>query len=504
MHNATPCLAHRTSVAAAFPSSSPSSSIIAECQGVFCTGYPLSCSSNTCTILHLDSPWPLAGRRLGCPPARHRLFHTYRSQKNEVHLCQGYHIPAKQRQYRFHHGLANYTPQQGTCQQAKQVHSAFAPSEKNIKNLGEEVKRTGLKTNPTLNLENGACEVQAGYKSKSNDNVGLLAAHVDYISSVNNIYVKHLVRLRQCSSYRRTVGEVVVVGSIPLREICEATSMKGKIPHHVEVLLLLKDTVIPPILAECSRRTVFVNAAVLHKLAGLDSADSVDCVGLLKIPSLAMNLSTRSVDSDPSQLHKWCLSPHRVLVLDGIQDPGNLGTLLRSAAAFAWDGVFLLPGCCDPFNDKALRASRGATFRIPIASGTWDKLQAFSDLHSMRLYAADPEQVGYSCISNSGATHGVKELVIRVPLDGAENMNWNLTDNEKRDCSSHVKSETCEDVLQEKDEDKFCLVLGSEGQGLSDEARKYCQRVTIPMPGDFESLNVAVAGGILLFLLRKS
>ena len=54
----------------------------------------------------------------------------------------------------------------------------------------------------------------------------------------------------------------------------------------------------------------------------------------------------------------------RVLVLDGVQDPGNLGTLVRTAAALAWDAVYLTDGCCDPFSDKAIRSSRGATLQV--------------------------------------------------------------------------------------------------------------------------------------------
>ena len=50
------------------------------------------------------------------------------------------------------------------------------------------------------------------------------------------------------------------------------------------------------------------------------------------------------------------------------------GTLLRTALALGWGGALLLPGCCDPFNDKALRASRGAAFRLPLAPGTWQVL----------------------------------------------------------------------------------------------------------------------------------
>lgn len=53
----------------------------------------------------------------------------------------------------------------------------------------------------------------------------------------------------------------------------------------------------------------------------------------------------------------------RLLVLDRVQDPGNLGTLLRNAEALGWDALFLMD-CCDPYNDKAIRAARGATFQV--------------------------------------------------------------------------------------------------------------------------------------------
>ncbi|CAD7696496.1 unnamed protein product [Ostreobium quekettii] len=158
--------------------------------------------------------------------------------------------------------------------------------------------------------------------------------------------------------------------------------------------------------------------------------------------------------------------PRRVLALEGVQDPGNVGTLLRTAVAFGWDSVFLLPGCCDPFNDKALRSGRGAAFQVPLVAGTWDELGAFAKDNQLRCLAAvaRTQDDGNGGDSNCGAA-----------LNGW----WGA-----------------------KYKEGICLVLGSEGQGLSAESRQYCEAVNIPIGDRMESLNVAVAGGILMFLLR--
>ncbi len=156
----------------------------------------------------------------------------------------------------------------------------------------------------------------------------------------------------------------------------------------------------------------------------------------------------------------------RLLALDAVQDPGNLGTLLRTALAFGWDGVFLLPGCADPFSDKAVRASRGAALRAPVARGGVDELCAAAEAHGLTMLAADPEPEGGS----EGGTRG------DLPLKG-----W----REQAGTSA------------------VCLVLGSEGQGLSAEVRALTIPVAIPMHGGMESLNVAVAGGILMFIMSS-
>lgn len=126
------------------------------------------------------------------------------------------------------------------------------------------------------------------------------------------------------------------------------------------------------------------------------------------------------------------------------------------------DGVFLLPGCCDPFNEKALRASRGASFQLPVVSGSWNHLESLKEELGMKLLAGHPEHEG-----------SVKPVCLLSPSF----------------CGSI--SDT-----------PLCLVLGSEGSGLSEKSLQACELVSIAMAGEYESLNVSVAGGIFLYMLQ--
>ena len=70
------------------------------------------------------------------------------------------------------------------------------------------------------------------------------------------------------------------------------------------------------------------------------------------------------------------------------------GTLLRTACALGWDAAYMLPGCCDCFNDKAMRAGRGAAFRLPLAGGDWQGLQWVLEAHDLVPVAAHPHPEG--------------------------------------------------------------------------------------------------------------
>lgn len=150
-------------------------------------------------------------------------------------------------------------------------------------------------------------------------------------------------------------------------------------------------------------------------------------------------------------------SPDFLLVLEGLRDPGNLGTILRTSAAAGVQAVLLTPGNADAWSPKVLRAGMGAHFRLPVHSLAWQGIRRIlkGDARHLRVYLAD-------------ASAG-------VPYTQA-------------DFSSPL-----------------ALVVGGEATGASAEAGELAdERVHIPMPGGSESLNAAVAASILLFeVLRQ-
>ena len=114
---------------------------------------------------------------------------------------------------------------------------------------------------------------------------------------------------------------------------------------------------------------VFVaNAAVFQKVAGLESAEGRQAAAEIALPQMR----TMQEMLEPS-VGGGAPTIKNIVVLDNVQDPGNVGTLLRSAAGLGWACV-LLTGCCDLFNDKLIRAARGAAWRAPIAMCKFEEM----------------------------------------------------------------------------------------------------------------------------------
>ena len=144
------------------------------------------------------------------------------------------------------------------------------------------------------------------------------------------------------------------------------------------------------------------------------------------------------------------LTGRRYVLLDGVQDPGNVGTILRTLDAFDADGLLLTGGCADPYGWKAVRSSMGAVFRRPIYFGSPEELAAL-------LHRSD------------------------LPLYGAA-----------------LREDTVD--ARQADYTRCVLAIGSEGRGLSREVLDLCdQTIRIPMSDRCESLNAAIAAAVLLW-----
>ena len=150
-----------------------------------------------------------------------------------------------------------------------------------------------------------------------------------------------------------------------------------------------------------------------------------------------------------STVEQMLLGTPLILIAVSLQDPGNLGTLIRSAEAFGATGVLTTPGTVSAWNQKAMRASAGSVFRLPVAAATPEAMETLEQ-QGVKLFAALKDDA-----------RAIDEVDLKVAC---------------------------------------ALMIGNEGAGLSEDwVRMANERVTIPCPGWVESLNAAVAGSLLLY-----
>lgn len=144
-------------------------------------------------------------------------------------------------------------------------------------------------------------------------------------------------------------------------------------------------------------------------------------------------------------------SPQVVLILDGIHDPGNLGTMLRTAVAAGVDLVLLAPNCADLYSPKVIRSAMGNHCRLPVRQAEWKQIEEFCNRQqNLQIYASAME-------------NGIS--LWQANLHGP-----------------------------------VALIVGSEAEGISAEAQQLAaNRIYIPMEPNVESLNAAVAAGILMY-----
>jgi len=249
------------------------------------------------------------------------------------------------------------------------------------------------------------------------------------ITSVHNPKIKWVRALQEGSRARREARAFVVEG---IRLVEEALDSGW------EAQLVLWSAGLPPRGQALVERFIRAGAPVLevagHVLRA--ASDTQTPQGILAVLPMLKPPQKKKVDF--------------ILIADGVRDPGNLGAMLRTAAAAGVDEVWLPTGTVDPFAPKVVRAAMGAHFRLPVHAGDWEQIQADTQERGLHVYLAA-----------AGRGTAYTQADFRRPL---------------------------------------ALIVGGEASGAGNRAQKLADGyVHIPMPGEIESLNAAIAAAILLF-----
>lgn len=241
---------------------------------------------------------------------------------------------------------------------------------------------------------------------------------MEIIRSIDNEKVKYWAKLNQ-KKYREETNLFLVEG------------------EHL-VLEAIKENLVKEIILESERLFPvdlpkhYVTKDVLERITNLQSAPDIMAVCYKK--------EEREIGN-------------RLLLIDSLQDPGNLGTIIRSAVAFHIDTIVLNSNTVDEYNDKVIRASEGMLFHINIVH------------RNLETFIPKIKEEGYKVFGTS-VTHGIplKEATLRT---------------------------------------KYAFIVGNEGAGVQEKLLSMCdENLYIPMSDDCESLNVAIATGIILYELE--
>jgi RNA methyltransferase, TrmH family len=246
------------------------------------------------------------------------------------------------------------------------------------------------------------------------------------ISSVQNPKVKYVRRLQADKRFRRREAAFVVEGTRWLTELVD-------LAHPLQSVLYtnewLNSATHADILQQVQASAQVVSDEVMAAMSDTETPAGVLAVG---------QISPMPLPAPPSLL----------LILDRITTPGNLGTMLRSAAAAGADGVLLTAGCVDAYNPKVLRGSMGAHLRVPVHELSWSEIKEITRGMAVWITAVT-QATDYTTI------------------------NWTQPS---------------------------AIIIGNEAQGVGDEAERVANgRLTIPMHNDTESLNAATAAAVTLF-----
>lgn len=239
------------------------------------------------------------------------------------------------------------------------------------------------------------------------------------ITSTKNDTIKQWMKLHK-KKYREQMGQFLLEGDHLVEEAVESD-------WEIEQLIVREDRQTDVWLKDY--RTTVVTDQIFKALANTPSPQGVMAI---------VNIKTYQAD----QFKK-------ILVLDNVQDPGNVGTMIRTADAFNYDGIILGEGTVDLFNDKVIRSTQGSLFHLPVVKADLNILLPDLQARGVQLIASTLEEA--------------------VPLDEVKVF------------------ESC------------AVIVGNEGSGVQKELQQLSDvKVKIPITGKAESLNVGVAAGILL------
>lgn len=242
------------------------------------------------------------------------------------------------------------------------------------------------------------------------------------VTSLDNSKVKKYRKLQK-RKYREEYGEYIVEGLHLILEAYKAGVLEE---------LILEEGIDVPVPAPYT----YFSSEVMSKISTMDT------------PSTIMGVCRKEIDDS--------IVGSRILILDGIQDPGNLGTIIRSAVAFNIDTIVLSENTVDLYNPKVLRATQGMFFHIRVVSKM--ALEVISMLQNLD-----------------------------IPVYGTSVLN-----------GVDVRS------LELDEKKSFALIVGNEGNGVRDEILAVCNKnLYIEMNKNVESLNVAIAASILLYELGR-
>ena len=235
------------------------------------------------------------------------------------------------------------------------------------------------------------------------------------ITSLNNEHIKEILKLKE-KKYRDLSNTFLVEG----RHLVLEAHREKKIVE----LILEQDELFP-----LDTNTLYVSSSVMRKLSDLSTPSNVMAV-------------VEKLDEKPIG--------EKILILDNIQDPGNLGTIIRSAVAFNFDTIVLSPKTVDLYNPKVVRSTQGMIFHTNII------------IREPVSFINELKNEGYKIVGTK-VTNGV-------------------------------------DVRESKTYSHFALIIGNEGKGMSEELSKLCDEyLYIKMNDQCESLNAAVAASILMY-----